>query len=88
MVDGKKERTGRNPNNQTAATGSVLITGVTPSAGASATVAYSLDKATKAFAVWDFRWLDSFVDNYFLQNVFGTGDGAPATARTGHRRNG
>lgn len=87
MMDGKKERPSRVPSNQPTVAGSFVITGVTPSAGASASVAYSFDKITKAFTAWDFRWLDSFVDDYFLQNVFGT-DSANTTSGGRHRRNG
>ncbi len=70
--DGKKERTGHGSGNPATVTGSIVITGVTPSAHASASVAYSFDKGTKNFSIWDLRWLDTTVDNYFLHNVFGT----------------
>jgi hypothetical protein len=84
VADGKKERTGRAPNNPTVISGSIVITGVMPSANASASVAYNFDKGTNVFSLWDFRWLDAAVDNYFLQNVFGSSE-----SRSGnrHRRN-
>jgi hypothetical protein len=85
VSDGKKDRNaGRTPNNATVVTGSIVITGVTPSANATASVTYSFDKGTRAFSVWELRWLDSAVDNYFLQGVFGQGE-----SRSGnrHRRN-
>jgi hypothetical protein len=88
VADGKKERTGRMPNNQAAISGSIVITGVTRSSSGSASVAYSFDKGAKAFTVWDFRWLDSFVDNYFLQNVFGTNENRHVNPGGRHRRNG
>lgn len=88
VADGKKERTGRMPGNPAVVNGSIVITGVMRSASGSATVVYSFDKGTKAFAVWDFRWLDSFVDNYFLQNVFGTSESRPGNTGGRHRRNG
>jgi hypothetical protein len=87
MMDGKKERAGRTTGNQTTVAGSITITGVMPSAGASASVTYTFDKGTKTFTTWDFRWLDSFVDDYFLQNVFGT-DGSNAASTGRNRRNG
>ncbi len=87
VADGKKDRMGREQNNPTVMNGSIVITAVMPSANASASVAYSFDKGTKTFSLWDLRWLDAAVDNYFLQNVFGTSDSKSAHTGSRHRRN-
>lgn len=85
VADGRKERMGRMQNNA-AVSGSLVITGVMPSANASASVTYSLDRGTKVFTLWDFKWLDNSVDNYFLQNVFGGGENRAASGGHRHRR--
>jgi len=81
-TDGKKERKGQGPNNPAAISGSIVITGVTPTARASASDAYSFDKGTKAFSLWELRWLDAPVDNYFLHNVFGASEGRPPSGES------
>jgi len=86
VADGKKERAVRGPNNPAVISGSIVISGATPSSTASASVAYTFDKSAKTFSLWDLRWLDTAVDNYFLQGVFGAHESRPANSGNRHRR--
>ena len=86
VADGKKERAGRGPNNPAVISGSIVISGATPSSNATASVAYSFDKGAKTFSLWDLRWLETAVDNYFLQGVFGAHESRPANSGNRHRR--
>ncbi len=52
--------------------GTVILSGAAPGMRASARVTYAFDKSTKTITSWETRWLDSPLQNAFLDGIFDT----------------
>ena len=47
-----------------------MLSGVTPGVSLSARVDYAVDTETKSISSWEIRWLQTPVQNVFLDGIF------------------